>query len=124
MGKEKNTFKQKIKEHEGFKKCVDFLWDFRIEIFSGALVLAGIILAFFYIHIGGMLVGLGVGICFFEEIYSYFLQLRNLYTQQGLFKTLIFIGTILYFLISIPAFIIATGVGFGAMFLIRWAFNP
>lgn len=118
---EKKPFKQRLKEDERIKQGVDFLWARRIEFFSGALLLIGIILAFFYIHIGGTLVGLGFGVCFFDEIHSYFLQLRDLYTEQGLFKTVMWVGTIVYFLIAIPAFIIASAIGYGVMYLIRWS---
>lgn len=117
--KEKESFFKKIKEDEHLKKGVGFFWDRRIEFISGALMLIGIVLSFFYTHIGGTLVGLGFGICFFEEIHSHFLQFRGFYSEQGLFKTLMLIAIILYFLISIPAFIIATAIGFGAIYLIR-----
>lgn len=96
-----------------------FLWDFRLEILAGALMLIGIILSFFYTHIGGSLVGLGAGICFFEELRIYLTTLRDFYTERGLFKTLMFIGVIIYFLIAIPAFIIAAAIAFGGMYLIR-----
>lgn len=113
---------KKVKEDKGIRKKCDFFWNRRIEIFSGALVLVGIVLAFFYIHIGGFLVGLGFGICFFEDIKEYFTRLRDFYTEKGLFKTLILVGTILYFLIAIPVFIIAAAIGFAAMYLI-WFFT-
>jgi len=111
----KRSFFRKIKEDGGV-----LLWDFRIEIFSGILLLVGLILAFFYIHMGGALVGLGFGICFFEEMHNYFIQLRDIYTEHGIFKTLILIGTIIYFLIAIPIFVIASAVGYGAMYIIHW----
>lgn len=111
--------KKPFLDKEGLRKGADFFWNRRIEFISGALMLAGIILSFFYIHIGGALVGLAFGICFFNEIYTYFVQLRDLYTEQGLFKTIMSIATVLYFLISIPAFILAAAIGFAAMYLIR-----
>ena len=114
---------KKSEERERYKQGADYFLDHRVEFFSGALVLIGIILSFFYIHLGGMLVGLGFGICFFEEIYAYFLQVKGYYTEQGLFKTLIWIGTLLYFLIAIPAFIISVAIGFGVMYLIRHSFK-
>lgn len=82
-------------------------------------MLAGIILTIFYPHIGGTLVGLGFGICFFDEIYQAFVQLGDFYAEQGLFKTLMWVIALLYFLISIPAFIIAAFIGFGIIYLIR-----
>src|SRR5262249_35199333 len=91
-----------------------------VEIISGLLMLVGIILSFFYLQLGGALVGLGFGVCFFEEIHTYLRQLRELYVEQGIFKSLMLVATILYFLISIPAFIIAVAIGFGAVYLIRF----
>lgn len=119
--KKKSTLSEKLKENERLNKGVDTLWDNRIEIFSSLLLLAGIILAYFYMQIGGTLVGLGFGICFYEEIHGYFLELRGFYTEKGLYKTLMWAGMILYFLISIPAFIIASVIGYGAMSLVRWS---
>jgi hypothetical protein len=116
---QKDSFTKKIKEDERFQKGTHFFWGHRIEFLAGLLMLAGIILSFFYIHIGGTLVGLGFGIGFFEEIFNFFHQIRNLYAEAGLFKTLMSIGTVLYLLITIPAFIIAAAIGFGIIFLVR-----
>jgi len=115
----KESFMKKVTDHEEWRRGTKFFWQKRIEFLSGALMLIGIILSFFYTHIGGAFVGLAVGICFFEEIHGYFLRLRDSYSEQSLFKTVMSIGTILYFLIVIPAFIIATAIGFGAIYLIR-----
>ena len=120
MKEKMNIYFDKVKGDEKIKQGTNFLWDHRIEIFSGALVLVGIVLAFFYIRIGGILVGLGFGIGFFEDIKDYFTQLRNFYSEQGLFKTLLLIATVVYFLIALPGFIIAAAVGFAVIFLIRW----
>jgi len=118
--KKKSKIFNKLKDTEKFKKGGGLIWDYRIEIFSGALVLVGLILAFFYIHIGGALVGLGFGICFFEEMHNYFIQLRDIYTEHGVFKSLILIGTVIYFLIAVPIFVITSAVGYGAMYIINW----
>lgn len=93
------------------------------EIISGIFVFIGLILAFFYIHLGAILVGLGLGICFYQEIHYYFLQILEGYTRQGLFKILVGIAIILFLLLSIPTFIIATAIGFGVMYLIRIVFK-
>jgi hypothetical protein len=97
----------------------NFFWNRRMEILSGLLMLVGLILCFFYPHIGGALVGLAVGICFFIEIQTFVFQFLDIYSEQGIFKTLMILATILYFLIAVPAFIIATAIGFGAIFVIR-----
>lgn len=96
-----------------------FLWEYRIEILAGLLMIVGIILTFTgFFHSGGGLVGLGVGLCFYKEIHGYFVQLKDIYVEQGIFKTLMLIGMVIYFLITIPAFIIGVAIGFGAMYLI------
>lgn len=105
---------------EKFKQAWEPFWDHRIEIFSGLLLIVGLILSFFYLRIGGALVGLAFGICFFEEMHNYFIQLRDVYIAHGVFKTLILIGTVIFFLIAVPFFIIASAVGYGAMYLINW----
>ena len=121
--KEKDSFIKRVLKNENLGQGAHFFWKKRIEFLAGALMLMGIILSFFYSRSGGALVGLGFGVCFFDEIYNSFLKLRDFYTEQGLFKTLMWIATILFFLISIPAFIIAAAIGFGAIFVIRWSFK-
>ncbi len=96
------------------------IWNYRIEIFSGCLLLIGLILSFFYIHVGEALVGLGVGLCFYEEMHNYFVQVRELYVAHGLFKTLVLIGLIVFLLITIPLFVVAIAVGYGAMYLVTY----
>lgn len=115
----KTPFINKISENTHLKHKINFFWKQRFEFLSGALMLVGIVLSFFYRHIGGLLVGLSVGICFFDEIYAYFLQWHDFYSKQGPFKTLMKIALILYFLIIIPAFMIATAIGCGVIYLAR-----
>jgi hypothetical protein len=79
-----------------------------LEIVAGTLVLVGIILAFFYLQIGGALVGAGFGLYFFDEIRLYFLKVRGFYSMDGLFRTLMLLGLLLYLLLAIPLFLLAT----------------
>lgn len=101
-------------------KSLEAIWDYRVELASGILLLVGIILSFFTLRLGGVLVGLGFGICFFEEMHQYFVMLRDLFLEHGLFKSLILVGAILYFLMAIPSFIISAAVGYAAIYLIRY----
>lgn len=117
--KDKESFLKKLAADERFRKSTDFVVDRRVEFVSGALMLVGIILSFFYIHMGGILVGLAFGLCFFEELLAYFLQFGGRYSEQGLFKTLMSIGTVIFFLFAIPTFILAAAVGFGIMYFLR-----
>jgi hypothetical protein len=91
-----------------------------IELLCGCLMILGIILAFFYRHLGGLLVGLSFGIYFFRDILRNFLYAKEVYTEHGLVTTLMLIGTIIYFLITLPAFIIFTLIGFGIVYFIRY----
>ncbi|MFZ0565750.1 MAG: hypothetical protein WAM28_06160 [Chlamydiales bacterium] len=128
--KKKGRFKDRVNEYtKKMKKGMDldnkanYFWNIRFEVISGVLVLLGIILAFFYRRVGGVLVGVGFGICFFEELLNYFTSLRDFYSEKGLFKTLILIGVVVYFLIVLPSFIIAAAIGFAAMYLLRIVFK-
>lgn len=106
-----------------FRSNLNFFWNRPLEIISGALMLAGIIISFFYLHIGGILVGLAFGLCFFNELQTFFYRFLDIYSEQGVFKTLMLLATILYFLISIPAFIVCVAIGFAAILIIRLSFK-
>lgn len=119
----RDSFIKKMKEKAHLGRDIPYTKDPIPEICSGILVFLGLILALFYIHLGAMLVGLGFGICFFQEIHHYFLQIRESYTRQSLFKILVGIAIVLFLLLCIPVFIIAAAIGFGVMYLIRTAFK-
>lgn len=88
------------------------------EILAGILVLLGLILAFFYTHFGALCVGLGFAICFYPELHNFFLHNRDGLAREGLSKILVGLGTLLFLLLTIPAFICAVVIGFGVMWLI------
>ena len=121
--KDKTSFINKLKEDERLKKGTSFFWDKRLFFLSGALMFIGLILSVFYLQIGGLFIGLAVGICFFDEIYTYFMELRDRYSEHGMFKTLMAIALVIYFLIAVPVFILATAIGFGLIYLIRVTFK-
>lgn len=116
---DKESFLKKLAGDERFRKGTGYVLDRRVEFVSGALMFVGVILSFFYMDIGGLLVGLGFGLCFFEDILSFFLQLKGRLTETGLFKTLISVGVVIFFLIAIPLFILGVAIGFGIMYLLR-----
>lgn len=89
------------------------------EVIAATLMILGIILAFFYIQMGGFLVGLAFGLFFSDEIQDYFLKAPGYYSLAGLFKSLMILGVILYLLISAWAFLIATVLGFVIMTLLQ-----
>lgn len=111
--------KPELETQEPPKKGADFFKEQRLNVLTGALMLVGLILAFFYVQIGGLLVGLAVGLCFFKQLYNYFFSLEDRFTHRGLFMSLMSIGVVLYLLITVPAFVLATAVGFGIMYLVR-----
>lgn len=88
-------------------------------ILGGALMILGIILAFFYLQIGGALVGLAVGISFYDELQRYFFHAREYATVEGLFKTLMLVGLLLYLLLAATAFVIAVVVAFVIMSIVH-----
>ncbi len=106
-----------------WKQFFESIWERRLEYLTGALVLVGLIFAFFYPHFGGALVGFGAGLCFYEEMHSYFIQLRDFFVDRGLFKSVLLVGIVLYLLITVPIFVIATAIGYGLMFVIRSFFQ-
>jgi hypothetical protein len=120
--KQNRDIREKLLKNKKLDKGVNFFWKWRFEFLAGVLMILGIILSFFYLHIGGALVGLATGIGFYDEIQSFLLQIKGFYSEHGVFKTLMCLGTILYFLISIPVFIIAVAVGFGLIFLFKRVF--
>ncbi len=111
--------KDSLKEPHRF----DPIFNYTTEIVGLILVFIGLVLSFFYILTGSTLVGLGFGFTFHKEIFSYFLRLKEYFTEQGILKTLVLIGTILFLLVTLPAFIIAAVIGFGVMLLFRWSFR-
>ena len=118
--KKMNELKEKM-QSEQVTKSTSYITKHWIEFATGALMILGIIFAFFYMYIGGILVGLAIGFCLFDEIHNYFVQLRDCYSERGLFKTLMVIGVALYLLIIAPAFLISLAAGFGLMTLICWS---
>lgn len=118
--KKKKTIFNKVIQDEEFNKKINWLWERRFLLFAGALMFLGIVFSFYYIHIGGFLVGLAVGLAFFDEIRIYVAELRELYLTHSLFKTLMLIGIAIYFLIAVPLFIFGAAIGFSVKYLIHW----
>jgi|GEM_PF-1626541 len=114
-----STAFDKIKKDEKINTFFNWIWENRLYVFSAALMIIGIIFAFYYVHIGGALVGLAAGLSFYDEINGYFVQLREFYSSRGLFKSLMVVGLAIYFLIAVPVFIVALVVGFIAIYLTR-----
>lgn len=106
------------------REASEFISNRWVEFGSAALMILGIIFTFFYHHFGSVLVGLAVGMCFYDGISSYFAHLGERYTAQGLFKTLMVIGTVLFLLLIAPGFLIAAAAAYGIVALVRWGMRP
>lgn len=90
------------------------------ETLAGALMIIGLILAFFFLELGAFLVGLSFGLMFAHELQDYFIGIRASLNQNGLVKTLIMIGTLLFLLLAITLFIIGVAIGYVGIVLIDW----
>ena len=107
----------------GAKGGMDQFLFHRLEIIFGFLMLAGVVLSFFFIHLGGAFVGLSLGLCFYRKILSWLSAVSDLYNTEGLFKTIMILSGILYLLISVPVFLVSSIVGFVTMALFSKAFK-
>lgn len=101
----------------------NFVRNYWLEIISALFMLAGIIAAFFIFALSALLVGIALGMGFYDEIRIYFLQLKTHFTRLGLYKALMLIGLALFFLLVIPPFLIGCALGYGIFALVRWAKN-
>lgn len=121
--KEDEDFIDRLKKDEKLNDTIDYVWLHRLEIFFGVLMVIGIILSVFYINLGGALVGLSVGMCFFKEIRRYFNRMSKYYAQEGIFKFSMVVGLALFLLIAVPVFILCLAIGFGVMLVIYSRLN-
>lgn len=119
----KNKFNKaigKIKQDKDVNRGINWLWSNRFILFCIILMFIGVIISFFHVHVGGILVGLAFGMSFYEEIRNYFFRIKGFYFLQGLYKTLLALGVTIYLLWALPAFLIATALGFFIIFLTFW----
>jgi hypothetical protein len=91
-----------------------------LSIVCGFLMILGLIIAFFFVQLGGILVGLSLGLVFFEESVRFFTHIRKLNPNRKTFTILMILGKMLYLLFSIPLFLLATLLGLGIRALVHW----
>lgn len=116
-----HTAYEKIKKDERVEKSMGVLWVHRLKFVYGALMLIGVILAFYYPQIGGAFVGLAVGMCFSGLITSRLKTLKEWFRDlEGYFKLAMFIGVSIYLLLTIPVYFITTWIGYGFMVLLAF----
>lgn len=121
--------KEKVPKNgdKGAKDPSGFSWPtygkLALDILTLFSMLLGIVATFFNLFIAGFLVGLAAGLSFSREIYAFFRRIGHLYAAQGIIKSLIAIGTLIFFIIAIPTFAIAAIIGFGVMYLIYFLFS-
>ncbi len=122
-GRAKSKFNCLHYQKTKIQQAKEFIGNRWVEVGSGCLMVIGLILSFFYVWMGGILVGLAVGLCFYDGIRAYFVKLSDYYVAQGLFKTLMIIGMALYLLFIAPLFLISIVVGYGAAALCHWGID-
>lgn len=110
----------KIKKDKQVNRGVNWLWDNRFFLFCVLLMYIGVIISFYHIHTGGILVGFAFGLSFYEEIRNYFFKIKSFYRYRGIYKILLASGVIIYLFWAIPAFILATAFGFFIIILFYW----
>jgi hypothetical protein len=103
-------------------KYLNFFYRHWVHLIAGVFMIVGIILSFFYLHLGGALVGLATGVGFFDELQRYFFHARDYAIAEGLFKTLLLVGVLLFLLLSATAFVIAVVISFVVMSMIHLFF--
>lgn len=109
-----HSFFKKVKNDDRTKKGLRYVWQYRQQCFLGFLVFFGILLSFFFIHLGGGLIGISAGLCFHKEIRQVFLGLRAYCQASGIFKTALLITLGIYLFLALPAFLFSLLIGFGA----------
>ena len=103
-------------------KYLDFFYRHWVHLIAGVFMVLGIILSFFYLNFGGALVGLATGMGFFDELQRYFFHAREYAIAEGLFKTLLLVGLLLFLLLAATAFVIAVVIAFVIMSMIHLFF--
>ncbi len=71
------------------------------------LLLAGIIISFFNVQWGAILIGVVVGITFADQIIAFFRGIKSFVQRGGLKETIIIAGILIFFIIALPAGVIA-----------------
>lgn len=109
-----NDVVKKVREDDRTKKGLNYLWLYRLECFLGTLVFIGLLFAFFYINVAGVLIGISGGLCFHKELTRLFYSFRTYCKEAGLFKVGMLIVFGIYLLLALPGFIVASALSFGA----------
>jgi flagellar biosynthesis protein FlhB len=84
------------------------------------VLLVGLIVSFFNVLWGALLVGAVVGVAFYSEAIQFFRNLKNWIEIKGMAKSLVLGGLLLFFIIVLPTGVIAAI----AAILIRAMINP
>ena len=83
------------------------LIDRKPDLVALLLLLAGIIVSFFNVQWGAILVGVVVGLTFSQQIIDFFKGISGFIKRGGLKETLIFAGILIFLIIALPAGVIA-----------------
>ena len=71
------------------------------------VLLVGLIVSFFNILWGALLVGAVIGTAFYAEVIQFFRLLKNWIEMKGMAKSLVLGGLLLFFIIVVPTGVIA-----------------
>ncbi|MGM0440225.1 MAG: hypothetical protein ACQEP8_03815 [Chlamydiota bacterium] len=110
-----------IKHSETVNELRSYTTGHKEETFAVAVILIGLIITtWLHTQTGLTLIGLVLGVYFFDEIIDIAKNLKPYYLTAGIFKAIILVGLFLALLISVPFLIIGTAVSVGAKFLLEW----
>lgn len=116
---DEKSFLHELRKHP----ALNVLWRRRLEWIAALFLLIGLLISFFHLSLGGLFVGVAAGLTFYGRLEHFCLHFRAHYLAYGLFKTVVFFGLILYFLITIPLFVIGMALSFGILALVRMAYK-
>lgn len=101
---EKNKFEDKIENFVDYAK--QNKWDTAAHL----VLVLGLILMFFIPLFGSILVGLITGLYFSKEIVEAFKNRKQLIYEAGTVRSLVFVGTVVAFLIAAPGVFIGAAL--------------
>jgi|GEM_PF-3014764 len=95
-----SSIKKKV-EQQGFTKRGP-------DIAALILALAGVIITFFSVQWGAILLGVALGLTFYDEIISFLRGIKYFINKNGVNRVVILAALLVFFLIALPGGVIAT----------------
>lgn len=107
-----------LKKNEHFDAVYQYAQENTRDTVAYIVLILGILLIFFKPFWGGLLVGLVVGIYFYNEILAIFQDLNGFIEAQGMVRSLILGGIAVAFFISAPMIFIGAALAVGVKYFI------